>query len=313
MPNSDHPVAGRPYRLLAVAGAVIAAVLLLLTWTPLFGSRRPPNDSEQVFAYFAESLGEAALCEKISWDAFQRYSVMFGGGGASYARSDCYESVAIRNQDRFVCWNVRPLVDFDPWSAGYSALSCRRRPTSGGRHYASLAPETVIRTFDALGYDVDQLHLEGVIEQAIRPADVYRALERSPGIADRVREALDRDAAALDAGDRSFLVHLAAVATGNAHWCDRIPEREASESATVPFRDWCYLTIAFNLQDARICERMAPAAAEAKVVAAKAAGVRPDIAEELSARADCMRIRQWKGPPPHYGRKCRTIPCRAGG
>ena len=301
MRSPDHRFWARKYRLLAAAGALIAAVLFLVTWAPYFGSHRLPTESEQVFSYFAENLGEAALCEKISWAAFQRYSVLFGGGGASFARSDCYESVAIRKHDPAVCWNVRPLVDLNPVSAGYSALSCRHRVTQGGRGYVSLLPETVIRAFNALGYDVDQLHLEGVIEPAIRPTDVYRSLEREPGIVDRVQQALTRQGATLPSDDNSFLAHLAAVTAGDARWCDRIPAHQALATEEVPFRDWCYLTVAFNTRDARICERMAPAAAEAKVIEAKLKEVQRDIAEQLSARAQCARIDNWTGPRLRYG------------
>jgi hypothetical protein len=301
MRTTDHPFWARKYRSLAAAGALIAAVLLLVTWAPYSGPHRRPTESEVVFSYFAESLGEAALCEKISWAAFLRYSVLFGGGGASFARSDCYETVAIRNHDARVCWKIRPLVDVNPMSAGYSALSCRDRVTQGGRGYVSLPPETVIRAFNALGYDVDQLHLEGVIEPAIRPTDVYRSLQREPGIVDRVQQALAHLDATLPSDDKNFLAHFAAVTTGDARWCERIPERQAVATEEIPFRDWCYLTVAFNTQDARVCERMAPAAAEAKVMKAKAAGVRSDIAEQLSARAQCARIGKWAGPRPHYG------------
>ena len=299
MPNP--PSRTRKYRLLAASCAVLAALVLLLAFVPNFESHRAATESEAVFAFFAETLGEAKLCEKISWAAFQRYSVLFGGGGASYARSDCYESVAIRNRDRATCWNVRPLVDMDPFSAGYSALACRRRVVEGGREYVSLAWETEISAFEALGYDVDQLHLEGVIEPAIRPIDVYRSLERKPDVVDRVQNVLANAGSSLSADDRNRLAHLAAVVTGDASWCERIPARDTVATEEVPFRDWCYLTVAYNIRDARICERMAPAASEAKVIQATASGVRPEIAEQLSARASCMRIGKWVGPYPRYG------------
>lgn len=293
-------VAGK-YRILALAATLVGAVVFILTWVPYFGAHRAATESETVFAYFAERLGEARLCQKISWAAFQRYSVLFGGGGASYARSDCYEAVAVRNHDRAVCWNVRPLVDIDPLSAGYSALSCRRRVTQGGGSPVSLAPEKLVRAFDVLGYDVDTLHLEGVIGPAIRPADVYRELERKPGMVDRVAQALARPDAALSADDKNFLAQFAAVTAGDARWCERIPAAAALATEAIPFRDWCYLTVAFDTWDTRICQRMTPAAAEAKVMQAKAHGVRPEIAEQFSARADCARIDKWVGPRPHYG------------
>lgn len=306
MPSARR-VAGK-YRILALAAALVGAVLFILTWVPYFGAHRAATESETVFAYFAESLGEAKLCQKISWAAFQRYSVLFGGGGASYARSDCYEAVAVRNRDRAVCWKVRPWVDIDPLSAGYSALSCRRRVLQGGGGQISLAPEKLTRAFDVLGYDVDTLHLEGVIEPAIRPADVYRGLERKPGMVERVAQTLARPDAALSAEDQNFLADLAAVTAGDPGWCERIPRAATVASEAIPFRDWCYLTLAFDAQDARICERMTPAAAEAKVMQAKAHGVRPDIAEQFSARAQCGRIRQWVGPRPHYGPEVPSDP-----
>jgi hypothetical protein len=297
----DRPHRASKYRLLAAAGALIVVGALLLTWAPYFGAHRPPTESERVFAHFAENLGEASLCEKISWAAFQRYNVLFGGGGGSFARSDCYESVAVRNRDATVCWKVRPLVDVNPVSPGYSALSCRRRIAQGGRSYVSLSPETLIRAFTALGYGVDDLHLEGVIEPAIRPADVYRGLEREPDVIDRVRQALARPEGALPADYQSFLAHLAAVTAGDARWCERIPAGRAVATEVIPFRDWCYFTVAFNTRDVRICARMGPAAAEAQVIKAEAAGVRPEIAEQLSLRAQCARVDRRVGPRLRYG------------
>jgi hypothetical protein len=88
----------------------------------------------------------------------------------------------------------------------------------------------------------------------------------------------------LSGDDTSFLVHFAAATSGDA-----LVRAFLSDVMTeaIPFRDWCYLTVAFNTPDARICERMSPAASEAVVIEASAAGVRPDIAEQLSARAQC--------------------------
>ena len=301
MNNPNPSSRAKRYRVLAAVCAALAALILVAAFVPNFESHRPQIESETVFAFFAESLGEARLCDKISWAAFQRYSVLFGGGGASYARSDCYESVAVRNRDRAVCWNVRPLIDMDPFSTGYSALACRRHVGEGGRRYASITPETEVRAFETLGYDVDQLHLEGVINPAIVPIDVYRSLERRPGIVDRVQTTLANPSSSLSSDDKNLLAHLAAVVTGDARWCERIPASDSVVTEQVPFRDWCYLTVAYNTRDARICDRMAPAASEAKVIAAKANGIRGEIAEQLSAHASCVRIGKWVGPPPHYG------------
>jgi hypothetical protein len=301
MSTPVHPHWASKYRLLAAGSALVVAILALLTWAPYFGSHRLPNQSEMTFSYFAESLGEASLCRKISWEAFQRYGVLFGGGGASFARSDCYESVAVRNRDPAVCWQVRPLVDVNPVSPGYSALACQRRVRQGGRGYVTLAPEIVVRAFTVLGYDVDELYREGVIEQAIRPTDLYRSLEREPGVVDRVQQAFARPDAVLPAEAKDYLAHLAAVAAGDAHWCERIPDKRAVATEDIPFRDWCYYTVAFNTLDVRVCKRMTPAAAEPKVINAKAAGVRPEIAEQFSMHAQCDRVDQRVGPRMHYG------------
>jgi hypothetical protein len=131
MSTAGHRKRTRTFQLLIAVASLAAVLLVVLSYPPSFSSRRPPTESEMVVSYFAENLGEASLCEKISWAAYQRYNVLFGGGGASYTRSDCYQSVAVRRHAPAVCWKVRPLVDVNPESSGYSALSCRRHATQG--------------------------------------------------------------------------------------------------------------------------------------------------------------------------------------
>jgi hypothetical protein len=288
-------------RRLLLAGTSGAVVLFLLAGAPYVGWHRLPNEADQVFSYFAENLAEPELCEKIPWAALQRYSVVFGGGGASFARSDCYENVATKIKDPTLCWNVRPLIDLNPLSPGYSALSCWQHVAQGNRSSVTLSPERLIATFSAMGYDADELPQEGVIGPAIRAADVYRSLARDPGIVARVEQALNRPDSLLSLADRGYLAQLAAVSASDPRWCERIPAGLPVATEPIPFRDWCYMTVAFNTMDARVCERMTPAASEEKVIKAKAAGVRPDIAEQLSARANCARIGHWVGPRPHYG------------
>ena len=301
LPIADPRRVTGKYRALALTGAFVAVILVMLTWAPYLGAHRPATESETIYGFFAENLGEADLCTRISWAAFRRYSVLFGGGGASYARSDCYEGVAQRNHDPGICWRVRPLIDIDPFSSGYSALSCWQRAKRGGATQITLSPQSLNRAFEVLGYNADTLYLEGVIGPAIRPADVYRGLERKPGIVERVQLALARPVAALGPDGASYLAHLSAVTAGDPQWCERIPTATLIPTEAIPFRDWCYLTVAYDDFDARICERMTPAAGEAKVMQAKAHGVRPEIAEQFSARADCARIGHWVGPRPHYG------------
>jgi hypothetical protein len=285
--------------------AVIALVVTLgfaLSYTPgLFLALRSPTERETVLYYFAQNIGEPALCGQISWAAHRSYSVLFGGGGASFWRSDCYERVAEARHDPSICWLVRPWVDLDPLSSEYSAFSCRRRAKGGYISGIALPNDLLIRTFRQLGYDVDQLHLEGVIPPAIRVRDVYLGLERDAAVVARAKQLLEHRTPSLHADDRSYLAQLVAVATANPDFCAYIPADQRVNQVAAPLRDWCYYTVAFDTQDIRVCERMTPAAAETTVLAAKAAGVRPEIAEQMGLHAECARIAKRLGPRLHYG------------
>jgi hypothetical protein len=278
-------------RLFAVAG-VAAVIVAALSFSPgSLCSHRLPTAHEALMYYFAQEIGEPVLCDQISWAVYQRYSIIFAAGGASYFRSDCYEQVAEARHDTSACWKVRPLVDFDPVSPGYSALACRRRTRE---HYITgiaLDNDVMIGTFQRLGYDIDTLYLEGVIEPAIRIEDVYRGLEKNTAAIRNAQQQLTAAASPELAGDdASYLADLAAIGTADPKWCEYIPAGQALSQEQAPFRDWCYFTVAKNTQDIRICARMTPASAESKVIAAESHGVRPEIAEQFSLRSQCGAI-----------------------
>jgi hypothetical protein len=281
---------------------LVAALGLGLSFAPgWFAVSRPANEHEMLLKSFAAELGESALCGPISWEAHQRYSVLFGGGGASYARSDCYEQVARAREDAGVCWRVRPLVDFDPQSsAGHSALSCRRRTLAGETINALSSDDTLAHTLTQLGYDIDQLHLEGVTPPAIQVGDVYLGLAKNAAVLARARDLVTHPAT-LRVEDLSYIAQLAAVSTADANLCAFIPAGQMLRPIEAPFRDWCFYTVAFDTQDIRICDRMTPAAAERKVLDAIAAGVRPEIAQQLGLQSECIRSQQRLGPALHYG------------
>jgi hypothetical protein len=274
------------------AAAIATVIGAVLSFSP--GSFRPHRleiPHETLLYYFAQEIGEPALCDRISWAAYRSYSIMFAGGGASYFRSDCYEEVAEARHDPSVCWKVRPLVDFDPISPGYSALACRRRTLRQEIGGIALDHDVMIHTFDRLGYDIDQLYMEGVIEPAVKIEDVYRGLEKNPLAINRAQQQLAAAGhSTLVDDDASYLADLAAIATSDPKWCEHIPARQALNQEQAQFRDWCYLTVAKNTQDVRICERMTPAAAEPKVIDAESHGMRPQIAEQLSLHAQCRSI-----------------------
>jgi hypothetical protein len=272
--------------------AVATVIGVALSFSPgSFRSHRLQTAHETLLYYFAQEIGEPSFCDQISWAVYQRYSILFAAGGASYFRSDCYERIAEARHNASVCWKVRPLTDFDPISPGYSALACRRRTLQRYSTGISLDSGLLIRTFERLGYDIDRLYLEGVIEPAIKIEDVYRGLEQNPAAVGRAQQLLTAAPdPALVGDDTSYLADLAAIGTADPTWCGYIPVGETLGRQQAPFRDWCYLTVAKNTQDVQICERMTPAAAEPKVLAAESHGMRPDIAEQLSLHAQCRAI-----------------------
>ena len=275
---------------------------LVLSYVPDFWlPRRTETPHETVLYYFAQNLGATELCGKISWAAYRRHSLLFAGGGASFWRSECYERVAQIRRDASICWLVRPLVDLDPLSAGYSALSCRRRTLAGYRSGIALPPGVLARTFERMGYDIDAMGREPGTPRAIRWEDTYRKLERDPAAVARAQALLKHADPAVEPQDVSYLAHLAAIGTSDPQWCAYVPAGQTIGAIDGPFRDWCYYTVAFDADDTRICERMTPAAQEAKVLAAEAHGVRPEIAEQVGLHSECVRSDRHLGPRLHYG------------
>lgn len=292
----------RRRRSLLVAGLAIGAILIIIGATPgTFMVRRAASEYETVLYYFAQNVGEPSLCDHISWAAYARYSVIFGGGGASYDRSDCYERVAEARHDPSVCWRVRPLVDLDPLSSGYSALSCRRRTRARYHTGIALDDALLIRTFERMGYDIDQMSIHGVIPPAIRLRDVYVSLPHDPAAIAQAKRLLTSLDNALTADDRRYVSQFSAVATGDPNWCESIPRAAAINDRSAPSRDLCYLEIAYNSGDVRLCDRMTPAALEPKVQEAKARGMREELAEQFGLHGECLQISKRVGPARAYG------------
>lgn len=293
----------RRRRSLLLAGlAVAGAILVMIGATPgTFRVRRAASEYETVLYYFAQNVGEPALCDRISWAAYTRYSVIFGGGGASYSRSDCYERVAEARHDASFCWRVRPLVDLDPLSSGYSALSCLRRTRASYHTGIALDDALLTRTFERMGYDIDQMSISGVMPPAIRLRDVYVGLPHDPAVIAQAQRQLTSADYALTADDRRYLSQLSAVARQDPRWCESIPQTAAIDDPSAPSRDLCYLQVAYNSGDVRLCDRMTPAALEPRVQEARAHGVREQIAEQLGLHGECLRIARRVGPLHPYG------------
>ena len=192
-------------------------------------------------------------------------------------------------------------MDLDPFSSGYSALSCWRRSESGYASGIALTDELLIRTFREMHYDIDHMPIEGVFPPPVRTVDVYRGLQKNAVALAAAQQLVANGDSTLLLDDRSLLAQLAAVGTGNPDWCGYIPDGQfAAGVTTAPFRDWCFFTVAVNTRNPRICDRMTPADREAKVVEAKSIGVRPEIAEQLGLHSQCIRSKDAPGPPPQY-------------
>jgi hypothetical protein len=257
--------------------------------------RRPPTQREEILYYFVQNIGEPSLCDHVSWSAYRTYSALFGGGGSSYWRSDCYEQAAEQRHDAAQCWKVRPLVDFGVISAGYSALSCRRRTMAQYHSGIGLADDVLVGTFEQMGYDIDQMPVEGVFEPAIKLRDVYWSLSRLPSAVARAEQQLTLKSPAIAPDDLNYVADLVAIATSDPKWCAYISVDKTLSQQDALFRDWCYFSVAENTHDARICDRMTPAAMDPKAIAAKSHGVRPEIAEQLSLHGQCDKIKPATG------------------
>ena len=151
-------------------------------------------------------------------------------------------------------------------------------------------------------YDIDRMHIEGGIQPAIGTADVYRSLERDGGVLASAKQLLTHADPAQRGDDRTLVAHLVAIATNDPHCAVTFPP--AYSSAGQPWRRFVIgadSTLAVNLQDIRICNRMTPVAMEGTVLEAKAAGVRPEIAEQMGLHGQCMKSKDHVGPRPRYG------------
>lgn len=274
----------KPALWVIAAGVLAAGVAGYVPAAPW--AERALTPQEATFQYFARELGEPALCGRIAWDAYRSQGGWFRGGG-SRGRSDCYEQVAETRHDDSYCWQARPFLDLDPSSPGYSAVACTRRVHAGQHRDSALPDAALVQAFRGLGYDLDDMHLEGVIQPPVRPADTYEALLQDPAAVSRARSLLE--SGSLQPEDRNYLADLVALADGDAARCSAIPLTQLSVHQQAPFRDWCYFTVAYNKGDAHICAAMTPAAREPKVIAAEAAGVQPGIAEGTSLHAQCLR------------------------
>lgn len=216
---------------------------------------RPANKSEEFYRYVAQELAEPSLCKKIPW------SVMSPGGffiSPSYGRSECYDFIAGRTKNPWLCWNVKRLGAFHLLSEQTSMWSCLDHAIHGSEGGIAISQTDLIYFFTQMGYDPDTLHLEGVTPPVVSVKDIYLQLPDQPDIVPRIEKAVgpsDRPSN-LTIEETSYLADIAALVTKDSRWCFRIPEGLPLASEKATFRDWCLLTLATNTTDAKLCSRI---------------------------------------------------------
>lgn len=151
----------RRWRVTLVLLAAFVALMAsgIMSWPDELRGMRPSNRREGFFRYAAQQLNEPSLCAKIPW------SVRLPGGffiAPSYERSECYDFIAARTKNPWLCWRVRRLGAFHVLDEQTSMWSCLQRAIQGWNGGIALSPAELVNSFDELGYTPDTLHLEGI-------------------------------------------------------------------------------------------------------------------------------------------------------
>ena len=125
---------------------------------------RPETKYEEFFRYIAQELDEPGLCEKISWTA-----ILPGGffEDQSYMRSECYEYIAGRTRNPWLCWRVKRYGSFSLLSHQTSMWSCLDYAIHGWNGGIGINPDDLPGFFKEMGYDPDTLHLEGEVVELV--------------------------------------------------------------------------------------------------------------------------------------------------
>ena len=280
-PTAHQQPAPKTKRWRTPAALVLAAAFLFLSgftsWPDLIRGMRPANQSEEFFRYAAQQLEEPSLCQKIPW------SVQLPGGffySPSYDRSECYDFIAGRTRNPWLCVYVRRLGPFNPISEQTSMWSCLRHSLHGFNAGMAVSQENLVAHFQQMGYDPDTLQSEGITPPLINLKDLYRQLPNRPGLIDRIkadRILADRNFAGRNlveqnlveqnnvapsqptsdtASDDAYLADMAALVANNSQWCLRIPPNLPLATERATFRNWCLFTLASNARDAQLCSRI---------------------------------------------------------
>ena len=246
----------------------VAAVLIFLgvivslsgirSWPDQIRGMRPGNKYEDFYRYIAQELDEPGLCGKISWTA-----ILPGGffEEQSYVRSECYEFIAGRTKNPWLCWRVKRYGAFSLLSHQTSVWSCLDYAIHGWNGGVGINPEDLIAYFTEMGYDPDTIHLEGVTPPIVNVKGIYSQLARRPDIMTQIEKVsgISSNSSTMspsDIQDAAYLDHIGALVTKDSNWCYQIPADLPVATEPHRFRDWCLFTLASNTKDAELCRRV---------------------------------------------------------
>jgi len=237
---------------------VIVSLSGIRSWPDQIRGMRPETKYEEFFRYIAQELDEPGLCEKISWTA-----ILPGGffEDQSYMRSECYEYIAGRTRNPWLCWRVKRYGSFSLLSHQTSMWSCLDYAIHGWNGGIGINPGDLPGFFKEMGYDPDTLHLEGITPPIVSVKDIYGQISKRPDIMTqigKVNRVSDKSPTsnASDVEDAAYLDDVAALVTRAPLWCFQIPEDLPVATEPHPFRSWCLLQLAHNTKDAELCRRI---------------------------------------------------------
>jgi hypothetical protein len=298
---------GKGWRPAAIALLLLAVAELagIRSWTDELGGMRRPDKNDEFFRYAAQELAEPALCRKIPW------AVVSPGGwffSPSYERSECYDTIAGKTKNPWLCLRVKRLGALSLINDQTSMWSCLNHASHGFQSGMAISQGDLAGFFTQMGYDPDTLHLEGITPPIVRVKDLYRGLTNRYGLAIRSKSAggsqvviepgsvdqadlVKRIENAIDGSGKppttlltggkddvenaAYLADMAALVSKDSKWCMHIPAKLALASERAGFRDWCLFTLAVETKDSQLCGSI-PVAADGSDT-------------QLSLQAECKR------------------------
>ena len=246
----------------ATLGILLLGAIVSLSgirsWPDQIRGMRPGNKTEEFYRYVAQQLGEPVLCQKIPWAAESAGGFFLS---PSYERSECYDFIAGRTKNPWLCWRVKRLGVVRLLSSQTSMWTCLDHAVHGWNGGIAISQANLVGFFTQMGYDPATIHLEGITPPVVQVKDIYRQLPSEPDIVTRLaRASASSDGrsnlTADDIEDSAYLADMAALVTKESRWCSRIPEDLPLASERATFHDWCLFALATNTKDARLCSRI---------------------------------------------------------